>query len=183
MHKLLKWSGVTLIVLVLATVGVILNEFRTTSTFELIVVYMDEENPEAIRWGAEQALYVFHPAQEDVKRLNREAGARYAASLSDTREAESVLRHLVANGLDINSVDEVDGSGFTALHAAVLSNDHSAVKVLLKEGADPGVTDREGRTPLELADVIARNRPDRDFGRVIQLLEQAEDDTDEAGAG
>lgn len=173
MQRVLKWSGLALVFLVVATAGIVLYEFRTTSTFQLIVVYMDRDNPEAIRWSAEQALYAFHPDQDDIEQLNREAGARYAASLPDSREAKSVLAHLVSNGLDINSVDKMDGSGVTALHAAVLSNDHRAAEVLLNEGADPKVTDREGRTPLELARIISRNRPDRDFGRVIQLLEQA----------
>ena len=177
MRKLLKWSALVLVFLVVATAGVVLYEFRTTSTFQLIVVYMDQDNPEVIRWSAEQALYAFHPDQDDVEQLNREAGARYAASLPDSEEARSVLTHLVSNGLDINSVAEMDGSEFTALHAAVLSNDHSAVEILLNEGADPKVTDHEGRTPLDLARVISRNRPDRDFTRVIHLLEQAEGDS------
>lgn len=171
MQRLLKWSALIVTFLVVAAAGILLNEFRTTSTFQLIVVYMDQDNPDVIRWSAEQALYVFHPDQDDVEQLNREAGARYAASLPDSGEARSVLAHLVSNGLDINSVDKMDGSGVTALHAAVLSNDDSAVGVLLGEGADPKVTDREGRTPLDLARIIARNRPDRDFERVIQLLE------------
>lgn len=173
MQKFLKWSGLALVFLVVSTAGIILYEFSTTSTFQLVVVYMDKENPPVIRWGAEQALYAFHPGEEDVEQFNREAGARYAAALPDPTEARSVLDHLVSNGVDINSVDRANGSGFTALHAAVLSNDRSAVEVPLKEGADPGLTDHEGRTPLDLARLAARNRPDRDFGRVTQLLEQA----------
>ncbi|MEQ6885436.1 ankyrin repeat domain-containing protein [Salicola sp. Rm-C-2C1-2] len=173
MQKFLRWSGLALVFLVASTAGGILYEFSTTSTFQLIVVYMDKDNPAVIRWSAKQAFYAFHPGEEDVEQLNREAGARYVAALPDSEEARSVLDHLVSNGVDINSVDKVSGSGFTALHAAVLSNDPGTVEVLLNEGADPSLTDHEGRTPLDLAQLAGRNRPDRDFGRVLELLEQA----------
>lgn len=44
--------------------------------------------------------------------------------------------------------------GNTLLHGAVLVNDRSEVERLLSAGADPGIANREGRTPVEVAELL-----------------------------
>ena len=56
---------------------------------------------------------------------------------------------LLAKGADINS--RIDSTGYTALHwASVLPGHEEVAKVLLSRHADPGVTDKNGDTPLRL---------------------------------
>ena len=51
-------------------------------------------------------------------------------------------------GLDINGVDDW---GRTALHLAVENEWHDMTKLLLERGADPQISDKRGKRPLDLA--------------------------------
>lgn len=175
MSKFVKGLAVVLAFLVATVCGLTVYHFATTSTFKLIAVYMDDETPAVFRWSAKQSLYWFHPDEADVKQLNREAGAQYVVDVLGPDEARPVLRHLMDNGLDINSMSEAHGTTFTALHAAVITNNPEGVRLLLEFGADPTRRDGEGRTPLELAR-FSSNRPNRveDYSAVINVLEEAQ---------
>lgn len=48
-------------------------------------------------------------------------------------------------------VDSVEGNGWTSLHAAAFSGQGDVVKWLLKSGADRALKDKNGKTPLDLA--------------------------------
>ena len=174
MRKLLKATGISLILLVGGVAGAGGYHFATTPTFQMIAVYMDPDyGPSAFTWGAEKAFYIFHPEEADVEQLNREAGAQYVVDVFSAEEARPILEHLLEHGLDINSVETVTGKGLTALHAVALSNNRSGVELLLGYGADPQLTDNEGRTALELAKASDEARPEMDYGSVIELLEKA----------
>lgn len=67
-----------------------------------------------------------------------------AAKLGDAEAAESLL----ANDAQ---VDAKDARGITALGVAVGFNKLSVIKVLLAAGADVGLTDAKGNTPLHYA--------------------------------
>ena len=61
----------------------------------------------------------------------------------------AMCRFLLKNGADINTPDNFGGS---ALHAAAACQCHTRViKLLLRYGANPLQRDREGLTPLEVA--------------------------------
>jgi hypothetical protein len=175
MSRFLKGLAVVLAFLVVTVCGVTVYHFATTSTFKLVAVYMDDETPAVFRWSAKQSLYWFHPDEADVKQLNREAGAQYVVDVLGPEEARPVLRHLMDNGLDINSMSEVHDTTFTALHAAAITNNAEGAQLLLELGADPTLKDSEGRTALELARYTS-NRPNRveDYSTVIDVLEKAQ---------
>ena len=63
------------------------------------------------------------------------------------------LKYLLEYGCDI---DAQDAFGSTALHYAVFQKNVIAYQVLQQYGANVLLTDREGRTPLELADNLER---------------------------
>lgn len=48
-------------------------------------------------------------------------------------------------------VDSVEGNGWTALHAAAFSGQEEVVTLLLKSGANTTLKDKNGKTPLDLA--------------------------------
>ena len=48
--------------------------------------------------------------------------------------------------------------GNTLLHSAVISGDAREVRRLLHAGADPGIRNREGRTPLQIAEMLGKPR-------------------------
>jgi hypothetical protein len=58
-----------------------------------------------------------------------------------------LVQHIGTQGLQ-----ETDNQGRTILHRAVEKGHHEAVKILLLAGADPTITDNEGRTPRALAE-------------------------------
>ena len=64
------------------------------------------------------------------------------------------VRRVVTTGIDVNHVNRL---GWTALLEAVILGDggrdhQEVVRALLDGGADPGIADREGRTPLDHAE-------------------------------
>lgn len=62
-----------------------------------------------------------------------------------------MVSFLLERGADIRARNE--GTGWTALHAAAFQEHGKAVRVLLDRGADPKVTDTEGRSPIDYASI------------------------------
>jgi ankyrin repeat protein len=78
---------------------------------------------------------------------------------------DEVVRRLIASGAPL---DHVNNLGWTALIEAVVLGDggprHQAVvKALVEAGADRGITDRDGQTPLQLADA-------RGYAEIARLI-------------
>ena len=76
-----------------------------------------------------------------------------------------VVRELIGAGAPL---DHVNNLGWTALIEAVVLGDggprHQAVvKALVEAGADQGIADRDGRTPLQLAEA-------RGYAEIARLL-------------
>jgi ankyrin repeat protein len=61
--------------------------------------------------------------------------------------AKMLVQHMKGRGLD-----ERNEAGWTALHFAVYAGREDLVMFLLLDGADPTITDNEGRTPRALAE-------------------------------
>jgi ankyrin repeat protein len=59
---------------------------------------------------------------------------------------------MLAQHMGEEGLKETDANGRTILHWAVEKGYHEAVKLLLLAGADPTITDNEGRTPRALAE-------------------------------
>ncbi len=83
----------------------------------------------------------------------------YAASM----RSEEILRLLIDAGADVNAVNP--RNGLTPLHRAIESGP-GVVKLLLDAGANPRVSDIDGRTPLDVAREIEHRE-------MIALLEAA----------
>jgi ankyrin repeat protein len=76
---------------------------------------------------------------------------RWLSTFADEHTTESQMSEAVKILLDRHvNVNAADDSGQTALHFAALSMD-SVVELLVKNGADLGAKDRQGRTPLDMA--------------------------------
>lgn len=156
--------------------GVLGYQLSRAPILQLLVQMNPQESSPVLAWASRTALYAFHPTEEEVNELNREAGARYAATFPDPEEAAKLLTHFVSRGVRIDSVDESTELRLTALHSAALNPNPAPVQLLLSLRADPDVRDGEGRSPLDLARTSQSNRPDLDYGEVIRLLEAASSD-------
>jgi ankyrin repeat protein len=75
------------------------------------------------------------------------------------------LRESVTSGIDLDAQDS--RRGYTLLHVAAQQVDVEAVRLLLRSGANPNVTDAYGNGPLWTAVFN-----DRD-GQILDLLQQA----------
>lgn len=174
MKKLIVGSLVLVFVLIVGAGGISAYHLSTSSPVTLIVYMSSDESPILLRWGAEKALYAFHPSEDDVQQLNAEAGARYAALYPDQSKADKLLGHFLENGVDVNAIDRASGSGVTALHSAVLERNPYAVRLLLEHGADAGMAGAQGRTPLDFAEMLQDQDPGPDIAEIILLLAPAQ---------
>lgn len=62
---------------------------------------------------------------------------------------DNAIRYLLKRGANINDINPK--SGFTPLHYAIMNDHPSSVSLLISNGADPMLTARGNRTPLEVA--------------------------------
>jgi ankyrin repeat protein len=103
----------------------------------------------AVFGGQEDAARLLLERGADVNALSTAAFARVpplgtAAFVRSTRLA----RLLLDAGADVNGQGE---GGFTALHAAALNGDEDLIELLLERGADPSVSNGQGKCPGDLA--------------------------------
>jgi ankyrin repeat protein len=127
-------------------------------------------------------LAVRRPDNEEVIELLLQQGAdlsitdptgRNALLVSVSSNQKEYIRLLVSKGIDINSWDN---DGNTALHyplISVLENklylpySKEIVKILMEEGADPQIRNKEGKSPMDLA-------LESDENELISLLQSRE---------
>ncbi|KAH8802535.1 ankyrin protein, partial [Xylogone sp. PMI_703] len=86
-----------------------------------------------------------YPARTDIKDVK----GRTLLHLAIIREQDAVAEFLLSTQKTL--VNEVDANSQTALHLAASNGASTVIDVLLKENADPNVTDYKGRTALQLA--------------------------------
>ncbi|MEV8218540.1 ankyrin repeat domain-containing protein [Microbacterium sp. NPDC077391] len=101
--------------------------------------------------GLDEILTLTIAAGADVTSTNRYGGT--ALIPASEHGHVSTVKILIAAGVP---VDHVNDLGWTAMHEAIVLNDGGPAQVetvglLLEAGADPDITDREGRTSRELA--------------------------------
>ena len=103
-------------------------------------------------------------AGADIHSTNRYGGT--ALIPASERGLVDTVRTLLDAGLDVNHVNKLH---WTALIEAIILGDGSeryvrTVQLLLERGADPCLTDGDGRTPLELARTSRHHQ-------LVQILE------------
>ena len=112
----------------------------------------EELNYDVTRGGSTALLFTARTGDADSARILLNAGANADDSLPDGTSALVVAAHsgrtavgvaLLDKGADPNAL----GTGYTALHAAILKSDLTLVKALLAHHADPNIRMTKG-TPL-----------------------------------
>jgi ankyrin repeat protein len=103
----------------------------------------------AASWGHEKtvALLLKEGAPVNSRMIDGATPHMLACQGGHLRVVRVLLHHMGAQALH-----QRDDHGKTALHWAVEKGHHEAVKLLLLAGADPTITDNEGRTPRALAE-------------------------------
>ncbi|MDH2433803.1 hypothetical protein QCD60_14615 [Pokkaliibacter sp. MBI-7] len=163
---------IALLALLVLSTAMVVYRYAETPPLALVAEASLEQTPSPMKWLAITSLRYLHPSAEEIADLNQQAGARYLATLADQAEASMLLREYQQKGLDLNAQDQQTGTGLTALQAVAIGNDAEGVKQLLALGADPLLTDAQGRTALMLVEISQRNRPDVDFSAVLALLKK-----------
>lgn len=114
--------------------------------------------------GNAEILRAVLRADPDLTRTNRFGGTALIPA-ADRGHVE-VVRELVRTAIDLDHVNDL---GWTALLEAVILGEGSdrwqrVVRSLLENGADPGIADRDGVTPLE----HARNRGFTEIAHIFE---------------
>lgn len=94
------------------------------------------------RWLIEQGADIHVTAKNDM------AVQPIHAAAAKADQSLSILTLLLERGADVNARQ---GGGFVPLHTAAQNNDPAMADLLLTHGADPTLTNDEGKTPLDLA--------------------------------
>src|SRR6266851_230309 len=133
----------------------------------------EELNYTVLRGGATPLLFTARVGDEESARLLLKAGADANDSQPDgvsalVLAAHSGNGHVAALLLDHGADPNAFGSGYAALHAAILRSDLNLVKALLARGADPNVRMTKG-TPMR-RDTTDWNLPATLIGSTPYLL-------------
>jgi len=143
---------------------------RTLSDFESLLLCSqgkDELIPKSLCQGY---LFNFGGRPEDIAALNAGVGIGWAIRAEDEADRTKLVSFLLEKGVNIDAIDQ--RSGITALHTAVIENDLPAVKLLLKNEANPSVKDRSrGKTPLEFALELKGKPTQPDRAAIILALQ------------
>ena len=102
--------------------------------------------------GEIETVKVLLEAGASVNAPNNQGITPLAAALRHKWSAPKTIRHLLKAGAVVNTVlDLSQGFCRTALHIAIWAANYKAVNVLLEAGADLSVSDKRGRSPLQMA--------------------------------
>lgn len=86
-------------------------------------------------------------------KLNEDRSKKLIVACSNAQR--DVVEKLIAANPNIReSINEKNNMGETALHATATGGDHYIIQCLLDNGADPKISDRQGRTPLMRAALL-----------------------------
>jgi hypothetical protein len=112
-------------------------------------------------------LRLLLPARPDLTRLTRFGGVGITPA-SEKGHVEIVRELLEHTGINVNHTNFL---GWTPLLEAIVLNDggkkqQEIVSLLLENGANPHMTDKYGKTPLELAE-------EKGYREIAQLLRDA----------
>jgi ankyrin repeat protein len=89
-------------------------------------------------------LLVRHGANADAPDRDGHTPLMEAAFFSRA----DLVEQLIQCGVDVNHAAK---NGWTALHWSACIDDSRSVTILLSAGADPGLRDDDGKTPLDVA--------------------------------
>lgn len=171
MSRLLRWlmsSAGFLLLVCIGVYGYLVHDLSRKGPIELVTC-AGERSP--LAWTCGRVLRHFALDEEDVRRLNAEAGAQYAVFVEDADKAEELLELLLSRGVDINARHH-QSQGWTALHLAAMDGRIANARLLVEHGARLDAADADGRTPLEIARRMeARYPDDPGAARMVQYLE------------
>lgn len=86
-------------------------------------------------------------------KLNEDRSKKLIVACSNAQR--DVVEKLIAANPNIrDTINDKNNMGETALHATATGGDHYIVQCLLDNGADPKISDRQGRTPLMRAALL-----------------------------
>lgn len=81
------------------------------------------------------------------EKLNEDRSKKLIVACSNAQR-DTVEKIIAATPNIRESINDKNNMGETALHATATGGDHYIVQCLLDNGADPKISDRQGRTPL-----------------------------------
>ena len=110
---------------------------------------------------SDQAIIRRIDRMDNLERKDRDGRTLLINATAYGRSA--VVQYLINIGADAHAKDS---AGFTALHAAILSNDIKTINLLLEAGVDPNAVNEIGNTPL----MICNLSTDLDVFRVLLLF-------------
>lgn len=162
LSRLLLDPGFFLFLLLL---GLLAARLRATPTllYCLLVMILFVLLRTGKRFRVSRALFLIYPALVIIlagtvfglyQHYSLELGSAYdlneAAAQGDIERLERILRRVEVNA-------PCDAQGNTLLHLAVRERDIEITRLLLEHGADPGIRNEQGKTPLDL---VPRRRKD-----------------------
>ncbi|WVO18304.1 hypothetical protein L204_106019 [Cryptococcus depauperatus] len=103
-----------------------------------------QANAEA--WRAHSVMARPNGTDEEVQ-----SPLHYAVSNNNVEEVQKILEN------DERSVNSKDEFGYTALHLAADRGFLDMTRLLLRFGADKGLKDQDGQTPIQLAEISCRD--------------------------
>ncbi len=88
--------------------------------------------------------------KKKIRQLKKEAKKKYTDAQGRANKLKTLANRLKAIEKDGSNLDKADGRGMTALMLAASLNEKDAVQWLLDKGANPALTNKNGKTAADL---------------------------------
>lgn len=181
MRGVILKAGIGIVVFLCLSAALLVYVMSRMSVFELIMCSTDEGGIQIPGSLCEYYMKSYRSGEEDLQDLAA-SGVDPILNLDSNRKYE-IADFFISKGLDVNGPNRhrhAREDDSTPLHASVLYNDPERAKFLIDHGADLDAESNyhNDMTPLELARNLQKKFPEKDMGKVIRVLEDADDGPD-----
>ncbi len=140
--KLLLSALILIVVTAVATMSsfyiYLLNQY---DMHRVIITAKREKTPYLASVISKIYLYSFRGTPEDIEYLQSSVGIMASFGFKDKAQDEKLFYFLLDKGFNINKANDIDG--LYPLHEAIFWNNLDAVRLLLLNGADPTLEDKQ----------------------------------------
>lgn len=169
--KSARWISIALLIVAVVIIEeVVRGQYQ--QSIEILIIESDVQSEpiaQALAGVSRGVLLNLRPDDDDIQKLNADAGARYIVHLKDSEFANKLLERFNARGLDLESLDHT--GQWTAMQMVAIEGNLQGVRLLLAGGAKVRSASSDGKPLRDLLDTLAKAEPSSNYPAIMMALQ------------